>query len=71
MSDLREWQQLPLTVDFANRMKIRLEELKQEAVSIAGLTIEQFGITAIEVGTEARLLSEIIELLTKEEDDHE
>jgi len=62
---------LPLTVDFANRMKIRLEELKQEAVSIAGLTIEQFGITAIEVGTEARLLSEIIELLTKEEDDHE
>jgi len=69
----REWQELSQTRIFADSLKQTIEDLKDEAINSSDkLSLEQIAISTIERNASARILEQIIEILTsKEEDDNE
>lgn len=72
MTNFKEWQQLPQTKAYAELLKGRREQIKEEAVNLGGCaSIEQLASQSLELITEARVLENIIEELTKIGDGNE
>lgn len=71
MSDLREWQQLPLTKEFAESLKRLVEDMKQQLVSMNHQSMEQTAIANIRISSEIKAYETIIEQLKEQEDDEQ
>lgn len=63
-----EWLHQPQTKYLAENLRLQVTELKEDAVTKAGLTVEQVAIRTIEICAEVRILEGLIEILTKEEE---
>jgi hypothetical protein len=71
MGIFEEWQGHPQTKEFVESLKKSREELKEALLNLNGLTVEQIAIAHLEIQTEARVLNDVIELLTKKEEQDE